>query len=127
MATNTDTTTDTDDTTDTTEVTPADVEAVASGPTESVFPPSVDPEYIMADACIDSQHLVDELHAAAMALGRAPTRAEMNEFGEFAPSTYEKRFGSWVGAMEAAGVHVPARRRKKSGSAKGERWSSDGQ
>jgi hypothetical protein len=57
---------------------------------------------------ISDADLIDELQAAAMAKGDAPTWTEMKQLGEYSPQTYRKRFGSWGDALEAADVlHEP--------------------
>lgn len=48
--------------------------------------------------------LLDHLQALAADLGRTPTSEDMYEVGEYAPLTYQYRFGSWNTAIEAAGL-----------------------
>lgn len=53
--------------------------------------------------------LLADLHGVTESLGRVPTRPEFAERGEHAPSTYDRRFGSWSAAVEAAGLSDRAR------------------
>lgn len=53
---------------------------------------------------VPSEDLVKELVRVADQIGRSPTFSEMEEWSEFYPSIYPKRFGSWNGALEAAGL-----------------------
>lgn len=53
---------------------------------------------------IPEQDLIDEMQAAAMALGRQPRFSEMREFGDFSAQVYVHRYGSWKEAVEAAGI-----------------------
>lgn len=64
---------------------------------------------------IGEQELINDLRAGYIALGRAPTTMEMDAFGEHGAKTYFRRFGSWIGALEAAGIPVPDERRKENG------------
>jgi len=52
------------------------------------------------------EDLLDELQRLADELGRTPTKAQMHEHGEYSRSPYEDRFGSWNGALRAAGLDV---------------------
>ena len=51
---------------------------------------------------IPTEDLIDELQRLRDDVGHAPTIAEMKEQGEYWPSTYKKRFGSWAAALDAA-------------------------
>ncbi|WP_434521302.1 homing endonuclease associated repeat-containing protein [Halorubrum sp. AS12] len=51
---------------------------------------------------IDREDLIAELRRLRDALGEVPTGTQMNEHGEYSRSTYQKRFGSWDEAVEAA-------------------------
>lgn len=53
--------------------------------------------------------LLADLRRVTESLGRVPTRNEFAERGEHAPSTYDRRFGSWSAAVEAAGLADRAR------------------
>ncbi|MYL67777.1 homing endonuclease associated repeat-containing protein [Halorubrum distributum] len=55
--------------------------------------------------------LLDELRALAADLDHAPTSTELREHGSHSPNTYMERFGSWTGALEAAGIDPPSRTR----------------
>lgn len=49
------------------------------------------------------QELIDELQRLADDLGKVPTALEMEESGQIGHKTFERRFGSWNEALEAAG------------------------
>lgn len=53
---------------------------------------------------VSTEALRTELQELAARLDKRPTRAEMDTDGEYAGSTYAKRFGSWREALEAAGL-----------------------
>ncbi len=53
---------------------------------------------------VSTEALRTELQELAARLDKRPTRADMNTDGEYAGSTYTKRFGSWREALEAAGL-----------------------
>jgi len=52
---------------------------------------------------IPDDDLLDDLRAVAAKIG-PPSRAEYKEKGEYGSSTLERRFGSWPGALETAGL-----------------------
>lgn len=54
------------------------------------------------DTEISDEALLDELQALAADLETTPTREEMNKHGEYSPTTYARRFGSWNAALRAA-------------------------
>lgn len=51
-------------------------------------------------------YLINTLQTLQAELGRAPTVLDVRNLGEILPnvSTYELRFGSWIGALTAAGI-----------------------
>ena len=51
---------------------------------------------------IPTEDLLDELRRLRDEVDHAPTIAEMKEHGEYWPSTYKNRFGSWAEALAAA-------------------------
>lgn len=51
---------------------------------------------------ISDGELINELQRLADDLGHRPRTEDMREHGEFSPSTYHRRFGSWNAALEAA-------------------------
>lgn len=53
-----------------------------------------------------SEYLVATLRVLYEELGRAPTADDIRNLSEKLPdvSTYERRFGSWIKALEAAGI-----------------------
>lgn len=53
---------------------------------------------------IPESELLDAIRSLRDEVGRIPTRSEMNEKGEFSGSAYAHRFGSWNGALIAAGL-----------------------
>ncbi|WP_152419440.1 homing endonuclease associated repeat-containing protein [Halobiforma nitratireducens] len=53
---------------------------------------------------VSDEELIRELQRAADAFGRSPTFEEFDEWSDHAPSTYAKRFGSWLEAREQAGL-----------------------
>jgi len=57
-------------------------------------------------AAVDDADLLAAVDRLADDLGRRPTAAEMNEHGEYWASTYRNHFGSWHGALRAAGFDV---------------------
>lgn len=61
---------------------------------------------------ISDEELLAELRAGAEVLGRPPSRNEMVEFGEYSATPYLERFGSWFGALEAAGLEISEWRQK---------------
>lgn len=46
--------------------------------------------------------LLEELHRLAKDLGKRPTASTMADEGAYAVATYQRRFGSWSAALEAA-------------------------
>lgn len=55
---------------------------------------------------ISDEALIDELQRLADDLERRPGTQDMQEHGEFGASTYHRRFSSWNGALEAAGLEA---------------------
>lgn len=53
--------------------------------------------------------LLDELVQVTEELGRAPTRTELNELGEYSIKAYDSTFHSYRSALKAAGVHPSQR------------------
>lgn len=53
---------------------------------------------------ISKENLIDELQRLQDELGKVPTRTEMNEHGKYSRSPYDRVFGSWNQALEAAGM-----------------------
>lgn len=53
---------------------------------------------------VSDTELLDEIQAAAGALGRAPTSLEMGEHGAYSVRTYVNHFGTWNDAVETAGL-----------------------
>lgn len=53
-----------------------------------------------------TEYLIATLQTLQKELGRAPTVNDVRNLSEVLPdtSTYERRFGSWIGALEAAGI-----------------------
>lgn len=61
-------------------------------------------EAMLDTRTISDQELLKELQRLAGELGKAPTVANMDAQGQFAPVTYHRRFGSWTKALNAAGL-----------------------
>lgn len=59
---------------------------------------------------IPESELLDELIRLSTELGRTPTSRDVAEKGEYAPSNYSNKFGSWNRAVREAGLE-PTRRR----------------
>jgi len=57
---------------------------------------------------IPDEALLADLRRVADEVDGSPSMADADERGEFSPSTYQSRFGSWTDAKEAAGVPVDA-------------------
>ena len=55
---------------------------------------------------ITNEELLDALRKLSDELDRTPSYNDMEERGEFAPSTYENRFGSWNTALKEAGIEL---------------------
>lgn len=55
---------------------------------------------------IGEDRLIADLLAVSETLGRAPTRREYREHGQFADTALQREFGSWSAALEAAGLDV---------------------
>lgn len=53
---------------------------------------------------VTDEELLGELHRLANALGEHPTSSDVVDRGEYSLSTYQRRFGSWSAAVEAAGL-----------------------
>ena len=53
---------------------------------------------------ISTDDLIDELLRLADEVGGQPTMAGMDELGAYSATMYKHRFGSWNGAVEAAGL-----------------------
>lgn len=53
---------------------------------------------------LSEKELLDELRRVAAKLERAPKAKDMEEHGEYAPVTYHRRFGSWLDALDEAGL-----------------------
>ena len=51
-------------------------------------------------------YLINILQTLQKELGKAPTVDDVRNLGEIVPdvSTFERRFGSWIAALEAAGI-----------------------
>jgi len=52
----------------------------------------------------ETADLLCELRAGAVALGRAPTPADMDEFGPHSAATVKATVGDWATALDAAGI-----------------------
>lgn len=52
----------------------------------------------------ESDDLIIDLKRFAKKLGKTPTKDEMNEYGPHYAKLYQNKFGSWNGALEAAGL-----------------------
>ncbi|WP_394348215.1 homing endonuclease associated repeat-containing protein [Salinadaptatus halalkaliphilus] len=48
--------------------------------------------------------MIDAVQDLALELGRPPSKAEMNDRGEYSASPYLTRWGTWEEALEVAGV-----------------------
>ena len=59
----------------------------------------------MSDGGTSRSELLTELRRLADRLGRTPSMTDAAERGEFSPSTYQSRFGSWNDAVIEAGLH----------------------
>ncbi|THE64522.1 hypothetical protein D8Y22_12830 [Salinadaptatus halalkaliphilus] len=53
---------------------------------------------------VDADALIDAVQELALELGRPPSKAEMNDRGEYSASPYLTRWGTWEEALEVAGV-----------------------
>lgn len=51
---------------------------------------------------IPDRELLAELHRLYEKLGRSPTQQDMNEYGQYADTTYRNRFESWNNALQEA-------------------------
>ncbi|WP_415383016.1 homing endonuclease associated repeat-containing protein [Halosimplex sp. TS25] len=56
---------------------------------------------------IGESELLDALNDLATELDRTPKAREMDEVGKFSTPPYFDRFGSWIEALEAAGLETP--------------------
>ncbi|WP_327052844.1 homing endonuclease associated repeat-containing protein [Halomicrococcus gelatinilyticus] len=70
---------------------------------------------------LSDEDLLGEVRRLAAVLHRPPTTTEMDEFGEYSPSTYRRRFGSWADALAAAGLDPDERHRGSATGKIGER------
>lgn len=59
---------------------------------------------------VTEEELIDELHRLAETLGERPKSTDIIEQGEHSLATYQRRFGSWSAALEAAGFDPDDRR-----------------
>ncbi|WP_143420987.1 homing endonuclease associated repeat-containing protein [Halorubrum halodurans] len=55
---------------------------------------------------VDRKRLLDEIRRLKEVCGKVPTANEMEQYGCFAATTYNRRFGSWNEALQAAGCEV---------------------
>lgn len=53
---------------------------------------------------LSEAELLDALRALADDLGHPPSSVEMDEHGPYSSSTYQRRYETWDGALDAAGV-----------------------
>ena len=53
---------------------------------------------------IPPKAVLDDIEHVAEEVDRTPTIADMEQFGEYSRSTYQTKFGSYVAALEAAGL-----------------------
>ena len=58
------------------------------------------------DQEIPREDLLSELRRLADDLGQTPSKNQMKENGAYSTKPYRKRFGSWNGAIEAAGLDI---------------------
>lgn len=58
---------------------------------------------------IKTEALKDELRRVADELGEPPTVVEMREYGNHDPEVYQRRFGSWNGAIQEIGLEPRGR------------------
>lgn len=61
---------------------------------------------------IPREELIEELHRLTEELGRTAREAEMVEHGRFDPSAYRRVFGTWGGALDAAGLEIDRSRKQ---------------
>lgn len=61
----------------------------------------LDPDEIGAKKYPDHV-LLAELQRLEKELGHSPTKEDMNDYGKYAPKTYQDRFGSWTEAKQEA-------------------------
>lgn len=61
---------------------------------------SHDTEGIGAVGSLTKSELITELRRLTDELGRTPTHIEMNDLGEYSPTTYQRHFGSWSNAVQ---------------------------
>jgi len=54
----------------------------------------------------NEDELIEALQNLAMDLGRAPSKSEVNDRGEFSVSPYLTRWGTWQEALKAAGINM---------------------
>lgn len=59
-------------------------------------------EYEPPEGKLSKSELIDELNRIEEELGRTPTSSDLREYGDHALSTYQRKFGSWSEAVEAA-------------------------
>lgn len=57
--------------------------------------------------------LIDELQRLGDNLGYPPTQSDMNEYGAYSTSTYERAFNSWMDALDKAGFDQSDLRSRK--------------
>lgn len=77
---------------------------ITAGLDIDAYDPSPGPDPIPDD------ELLDELRSVAEELGHPPTSNEFAAKGNRASALYFKQFGSWEGALDAAGLDVAAYR-----------------
>jgi hypothetical protein len=58
---------------------------------------------------IGKEELLDALTDLADRLNQTPSAEDMNEEGKFSERPYFDQFGSWIGALESAGLDTPLR------------------
>jgi len=55
----------------------------------------------------DESTLLDELRELAREVGKIPAASDMDQFGDRSSTTYQRRFGTWEHARQAAGFQEP--------------------
>lgn len=58
----------------------------------------------LLDGRADREELVNALQELAMELGRAPSQRDMNDEGEYSVRPFYREFGTWLNALEEAGM-----------------------
>ncbi|MFC7166933.1 homing endonuclease associated repeat-containing protein [Halospeciosus flavus] len=67
----------------------------------------------LLDGRAEREDLVEALQELAMDLGRSPSQKDMTEHGEYSVRPFYRVFGSWVDALDAAGMDPDVTQQKR--------------